>query len=266
MIDPGRTAGSPFTSAPLPNLQHNARRTVTDLDPNANASHLTGQTERHLCSLADAEHLGVHVHRDVVQPFLQLRDAAEAAGFDLRILSGFRGFHRQASIWNRKATGELAVLDSDAVPLDIAQLTERELVYAILRWSALPGASRHHWGTDIDVYDENARPDDYEIDLVPEEVDAGGMFAPLHEWLDERIATGTSFGFFRPYDQDRQGVAPERWHLSHAPTAAPCEEGLTTDILRATLWVSDLQLKKTVLDHLDDIYRRFVINTNRKHT
>ena len=227
---------------------------------------LIGQTESHLCSSADTQQLGAQVHRDVVQPFLRLRDDARVAGFDLRIFSGFRDLDRQISIWNRKATGELAVLDSRAVPLDIERLNERELVYAILRWSALPGASRHHWGTDIDVYDENTRPDGYEIELVPEEVEAGGMFAPLHEWLDEKIAAGTAHSFFRPYDQDRQGVAPERWHLSHAHVAAPCERGLTVDILRATLSASDLKLKHTVLDHLEDIYERFVINTNRDHT
>ena len=155
------------------------------------------------------------------------------------------------------------MLDSRAAPLDIEQLTKHELVYAFLRWSALPGAARHHWGTDIDVYGENARPSGYEIELTPEGVDAGGMFAPLHEWLDQRLAAGAGHGFFRPYDQDRQGVAPERWHLSHTPVAATCEEGLTIDILRASLSSSDLKLKGTVLDHLEDIYRRFVINTNR---
>ncbi len=105
---------------------------------------LTGQAEGHLCPLADAQKLGAHVHRDVTAPFLHLRDDAQKAGFDLRILSGFRGFERQGSIWNRKVAGELAVLDSSAVPLDIHQLSEKDLVYAILRWSALPGGSRHH--------------------------------------------------------------------------------------------------------------------------
>ncbi len=224
---------------------------------------LIGQTESHLCSSADGQRLGAQVRREVVQPFLRLRDDARSAGFDLCISSGFRSLDRQSSIWNRKATGELAVLDSQAVPLDIERMSERELVYAILRWSALPGASRHHWGTDIDVYDENARPLGYEIELVPEEVETGGVFAPLHEWLDEGLAAGTGHGFYRPYDEDRQGVAPERWHLSHAPTAAPCERGLTIDTLRASLTASDLKLKSTVLEHLEDIYQRFVINTNR---
>jgi LAS superfamily LD-carboxypeptidase LdcB len=224
---------------------------------------LTGQTENHLCSAAAAERIGAHVHLAVVAPFERLRADAEAAGFDLRVLSGFRSFERQRSIWNRKARGELAVPDSNAEPLEIERLSPSELVDAILRWSALPGGSRHHWGTDVDVYDERARPDGYEIDLVPEEVEEGGMFAPLHAWLDQRIASGGAHGFFRPYDRDRGGVAPERWHLSHAPTAEACEEALTLDTLRAAVTGSGLELEATVLEHLGDIYDRFIININR---
>ncbi|MDA0310939.1 MAG: M15 family metallopeptidase [Gemmatimonadetes bacterium] len=220
------------------------------------AETLAGQTEGHISAEA-------RMHWSVESPFNRLRADAALAGFDLRVLSGFRGFSHQLSIWNRKARGELAVVDSDASPLSIVDLTEVEWVYAILRWSALPGASRHHWGTDLDVYDEAARPSDYEIDLTPQEVDAGGMFAPLHEWLDERIATGAAHGFFRPYDRDRGGVAPERWHLSHAPTAAEFDAALSLGTLRATLSQADLESKSVVLEHLDDIYARFVINTNR---
>jgi LAS superfamily LD-carboxypeptidase LdcB len=226
-----------------------------------NAEILTGRTQAHLCDLRHAEALGVPVHRDVVAPFRRLQEAAARAGFDLEILSGFRDFERQRSIWNGKANGEIAVLDSDAVPLDVGALSERELVFAILRWSALPGASRHHWGTDVDVFDAAALPEGYEIELIPEEVDPGGMFGPLHDWLDTRIAARTSFGFFRPYDRDRGGVAPERWHLSHAPVAASFVEGLSPDVLRDTVRAADLRLKDTVLEHLDEIFERFVVNT-----
>ena len=199
-------------------------------------------------------------------PFLQLKDEARRAGFELEIFSGFRGFERQLSIWNRKATGKLAVLDSDAAPLDIARLSERELAFAILRWSALPGASRHHWGTELDVFDAAARPEGYEIELVPEEVNSGGMFGPLHDWLDQRIAIPAAFGFFRPYDQDRNGVAPERWHLSCAPVAVLYEQELTTELLRETIRNADVELKGAVLEHLDEIYERFVINTGKPPT
>jgi LAS superfamily LD-carboxypeptidase LdcB len=225
-------------------------------------ANLVGQSETHLCSTEDAAALGVQLHAEAVAPFRALRAAASERGFDLTILSGFRGFERQLSIWNRKATGELAVLDSNASRLDITRLSPKELVFAILRWSALPGASRHHWGTDMDVYDLNAKPPGYEVDLVPAEVDAGGMFAPLHEWLDTRIADGSAFGFVRPYDADRGGIAPERWHLSYSPVATEYTRMLTTDVLRTTIEAADLQLKDVVLAHLDEIAQRFVKNIN----
>ena len=230
----------------------------------ASAAVLTGQTEEQLCSPADTDRLGAPVHRDVVEPFEKLRVAARREGFDIRVESAFRGFDKQLAIWNRKAGGQQAVLDSAAVPIDITQLSEQELVFAILRWSALPGASRHHWGTDIDIFDEAARPKGYEIQEVPEEVDPGGMFGTLHQWLDERIAEGTAFGFFRPYDRDRGGVAPERWHISYAPVSDLLLRQLTPGVLRETVRQADMRLKDMVLLHLDAIYERFVININKR--
>lgn len=221
-----------------------------------------GQDETHLCSADDAAWLTVSVHRDVVEPFHGLRVAAANAGFDVAILSGFRGFEKQLSIWNRKARGELAVLDSSAVPIDITTLSERDLVFSILRWSALPGASRHHWGTDLDVYDAAARPAGYEIELIPSEFATEGMFGPFSNWLDDSIANGSAFGFFRPYDRDRNGVAPERWHLSYAPLAIKYAQLLTPALLRQTIETADMMLKDVVLANLDEIVPRFVTNTN----
>ena len=224
---------------------------------------LTGQSEGHLCSPDDAEEAGARLHQEVVGPFLLLREEAGRAGFELQILSGFRSFERQLSIWNRKARGELPVLDSDANPLAIDSLRDRELAFAILRWSALPGGSRHHWGTDLDVFDAAARPEGYEIELVPEEVDPGGMFGPLHDWLDHRISASAAFGFFRPYDRDRNGVAPERWHLSCGPVAVPFEKQLRPELLRETVQAADIELKEVILEHLDEIHDRFVMNIGR---
>ena len=111
------------------------------LDPKVMAA-VSGHSEDHLCSAADAERLGATVHRDVVEPFLQLKEEGKKAGFELEILSGFRDFQRQLSIWNRKARGELAVLDDNAVPLEIGALSEQE--YRAIResWLALPSEYR----------------------------------------------------------------------------------------------------------------------------
>jgi len=224
---------------------------------------LTGHTESYLCSDAESALLGAPVHAEVVEPFLHLKEDARRGGFDLQVLSGFRSFERQLSIWNRKALGVLPVLDSDAQPLEIEGLSGEELVFAILRWSALPGASRHHWGTDLDVFDAAARPEGYEIELIPEEVDSGGMFGPLHDWLDRRIAASEAHGFFRPYDKDRTGVAPERWHLSQGPVAGPLEQRLSVGLLRETVLRADIELKEVIVGNLDEIYMRFVTNIGR---
>ncbi len=148
---------------------------------------------------------------------------AREAGFDLRVVSGFRSFERQAMIWNAKARGLRPVLDAAERPIDIRTIDEMALVFAILRWSALPGASRHHWGTDLDVLDAMRLVPGQAVELSVADTRAEGPFAPLHRWLDERIASGRSHGFFRPYVGVGCRVAPEPWHLSFAPLAWRCQ-------------------------------------------
>jgi len=198
------------------------------------------------------------VHRDIVAPWRSLVAEARAAGFDLAIASGYRNYQRQLQIWNAKACGERAVVDLEGIPLDINALDEWQLVQAILRWSALPGASRHHWGTDIDVYDRAAVPADYQLQLSAAEAADTGPFGALHRWLDQRIEAGTAFGFFRPYAHDRGGIAPERWHLSYAPLAVRCQRQLRVDQLWAELNSPSLALGATVAQHWPTIFARYI--------
>ena len=114
------------------------------------AEALTGQTDSHLAEVSTlhqtllAEH---NVHHDL----MALVNAADTAGFQLEIASGFRDFSRQLLIWNNKFSGQRTMLDSHSQPLDPSRLSDEEKLFAILRWSALPGTSRHHWGTDFDI-------------------------------------------------------------------------------------------------------------------
>lgn len=195
------------------------------LDP----AQLTGREETHLVTLPS----GHRLQGEAADAFLALREDALAAGFDLAIASSFRSYARQLAIWNGKASGERSVHDDAGREVPMAALCRRDQLRAILRYSAIPGTSRHHWGTDLDVYDAAAIPAGYQLQLCPQEVAPGGMFDPLHQWLDQRMARGESHGFYRPYSRDRGGVAPERWHLSYAPLAAVCGQQLTAGMLLA---------------------------------
>ncbi len=220
------------------------------------------QTKRQLLGLDEnllvtCLELNCRLHSETLAAVLDLRARAANFGFDLRIASSFRSFERQMLIWNNKALGLRPVLDSNGVPLDIHCLSDREKVFAILRWSALPGASRHHWGTDLDVYGAETINPDYQVQLTVAETQEGGPFADFHRWLDDELRHSSSH-FYRPYAQDIGGVAPEPWHLSYAPLAKKYAQLFTRDILREQLEVVSLELKETVLEHLDEIFQRFI--------
>lgn len=215
---------------------------------------ITGSTDSHLVRLDENQ----FIHKQLSQPLLDLQLAGREAGFDIKICSAYRSFDRQLIIWNGKASGMRAVMDPFGKPINMQALDSWQKIQAILRWSALPGASRHHWGTDFDIYDANAMPEGYQIQLTPEEVQGDGLFAPMHDWLDDYLSCGQT-DFYRPYEFDRGGIAPERWHLSYRPLADKYAQMLNTDVLYDRLQNSNLMLLDVVLEHLDDIFQRFII-------
>lgn len=216
---------------------------------------LTGSTESHLVNINPDGLSAMMVHGDIVSPLSELQSRAATAGFDLKLCSGFRSFERQMHIWNAKLSGLRPVADDSGAIVDMQSLSPWQQVCAVLRWSALPGASRHHWGTDMDIYDAAALPDGYQIQLIPAEVEGQGMFAPMHDWLDSQLQ---DLGFYRPYAVDRGGVAPERWHLSYRPLADQFAGQLTSELLARRLAGTELVFLEVVLDHLDEIMKRFI--------
>ena len=219
-----------------------------------NELELTGRARTHIEQL---EQPRVALHREVVEAFLALRAAAAAEGIDVTPSSAFRDFQSQAEIWNRKFRGERPLYDRHGNPRDHAGLTEAEIVDAILVWSAVPGASRHHWGSEIDVYDRSAMPDGYRVKLLPEEYRPGGIFERLAAWLDENLQR---FGFFRPYDQDRGGVYPEPWHISYASISVPALAALTPDIVANAIQTEEILGRERVLARLPEIWSMYVAN------
>jgi LAS superfamily LD-carboxypeptidase LdcB len=220
-----------------------------------NSLELTGRTRTHVVPLQPLRDPGVLLHTHAVAPFMNLSRAAQAAGFDLSPLSSFRAFERQLAIWNAKFSGARPLYDAAGVELDALRLGPSERVDAILLWSALPGASRHHWGTDVDVIDARAVTADYRVQLTAAEFSLGGPFAPLTEWLEVHAP---QFGFFRPYRGVLSGVQAEPWHFSFAPTAEVARASLTVDVLRQALAQAPLEGKDIVLGRLEELHARYV--------
>ncbi len=219
-----------------------------------------GEAAERMVPAGDAGDRGVLIHPDVLDAFQLLRSDAGKEGFDLRIHSGFRSFDGQLTIWNRKVRGELAVLDDHSKKIPVDTVHKKDLLFYILRWSALPGASRHHWGTEIDYYEFNGCAAGRKIDLIPEEYRDSGPCARADRWLNSCIAEKKAHSFFKPYARDRGGVHPEPWHLSWAPLADHCQNALKADLLLAKLQASPILLKEFIVDAYPEIWNRFVIN------
>ncbi|MCS6947917.1 MAG: M15 family metallopeptidase, partial [Steroidobacteraceae bacterium] len=219
---------------------------------------LTGRSRAHVIELAE---LSCCAQPDAAAALLRMRAAAARDGLDLTPASGYRDFARQRAIWNAKYRGERKLLDRDGRPVEHAALAPQELIGTILLWSSLPGASRHHWGTDFDLIDmvavrvRRAVQPDWQPQLLPEEFAPGAVFGPLAAWLDRNAAR---FGFFRPYRIDAGGVLPEPWHLSYAPLAVPALERFSIDDLRAALLAEPVDGRDEILRRLPELFERYV--------
>jgi LAS superfamily LD-carboxypeptidase LdcB len=220
--------------------------------PLLDAQQLTGRTRSHVRELQEPP---CTLHPEAARAFLALRGAAAADGLDIMPASSFRDFDRQLAIWNDKFAGRRPLLDSHGRALDPAAMSEPDIVRAVLHWSALPGASRHHWGTEIDVIDRRALMSGQLAELVPAEYAADGVFAKLGLWLTQHAE---GYGFYRPYDRDRGGVQPEPWHLSYAPISGAALTALTLEVLAEALQGAEIAGAAVVRAQLGDIHSRYV--------
>lgn len=153
---------------------------------------------------------------EVWTAYESMRKAALLEGISLRIVSGYRSYDRQLSIYNNKYN---SFINQGSTP--------SQAIAEILEYSTLPGTSRHHWGTDIDLIDANKpQPAD---PLLEEHYHGEGNYSELKKWMDKYAE---SFGFYEVYsaNPDRKGFRYEPWHFSYLPTAVTMlEEFLCID-------------------------------------
>lgn len=147
-----------------------------------------------------ANRSGMYLQQETYEAFKKMWQAARRDGITLTIISATRNFDYQKGIWERKWNNLLTQIKDP-----------RERALKILEYSAMPGSSRHHWGSDIDLNDLNNAS-----------FNAGGSHARMYEWMQKHAA---EYGFCQPYtakDEYRpNGYNEEKWHWSYSPVADP---------------------------------------------
>lgn len=149
---------------------------------------------------------GAYLRKETYEAFIRMAEAAKADGVNLVIISATRNYFQQKAIWERKWMAEASIKN------------EADRAKKILLFSSMPGTSRHHWGTDMDLNDLNNEYFD------------SGEGLKIYEWLN---AHAHEYGFCQPYTSKvngRTGYEEERWHWSYTPLSIPFLEAYKNTI------------------------------------
>ncbi len=137
----------------------------------------------------------VYLREETYEAFIKMHNAAKEAGIDIKISSGTRNFDSQKYLWNEKWKA-------------LGSMKGESKFRKILEYVSVPGASRHHWGTDIDI--NGANPAYFETKKGNRE----------YSWL---VENASKYGFCQTYslkNSDRPlGYNEEKWHWSYLPLA-----------------------------------------------
>src|SRR5258707_9904199 len=98
-------------------------------------------------SYAKGNAINRFLRKEAFSAFKKMMKAAGKDRVSLAIVSATRNFDYQKKIWEDKWNGKIKVEGKDLTT--ISDLNERARL--ILLYSAMPGTSRHHWGTDVDI-------------------------------------------------------------------------------------------------------------------
>ena len=159
------------------------------------------------------------LQKEVFEAFTKMKKEALKEGILLQIVSAYRSINRQEEIWNRKFT---TYISEGNLP--------QQAIKKIIEYSTIPGTSRHHWGTDIDIIDSIQKAP--KKLLIDENYSRGGSYSNLKIWMDNNAE---KFGFYLVYDDDplRKGFKFEPWHYSFMPISKPMLNGfLEMDLYR----------------------------------
>ncbi len=140
---------------------------------------------------------GIYLRKQAYDSFKKLFAAASKEGVQLVIISATRNFDYQKSIWEKKWLRK-----------NYKGWSDLQKVNDIMKFSSMPGTSRHHWGTDIDLNS-----------VTPSYFDSGNG-KKIYDWL---VKHGPEYGFYQTYTNKsggRTGYSEEKWHWSYLPLAS----------------------------------------------
>jgi zinc D-Ala-D-Ala carboxypeptidase len=153
--------------------------------------------------IAYADQQGRLMRKDALESFTKMADEAKKSGINLIIKSSTRNFTYQKGIWEKKWNGT-TTLEDNSKATTIADPKSRAL--KILLYSSMPGTSRHHWGTDID------------INNFTNAWFTKGEGKKLYTWMEKNAH---KYGFCQVYSAKGKlrstGYNEEKWHWSYMP-------------------------------------------------
>jgi len=198
---------------PAPPVPHEKAEEVKPIQPNAlnlqekeiafSKEDLLGKFEpsKHadfvLIEKKYTEKSNIYMRKEAYDAWKNMHAAAAKDGINLIIISATRNFDYQKGIWERKW--------NDA---KYKGKTDTETALNILKYSSMPGTSRHHWGTDVD------------FNSVTPSYFTSGNGKKIYDWLTKNAAT---YGFAQTYTSKkngRTGYEEEYWHWSYMPLSS----------------------------------------------
>ena len=120
----------------------------------------------------------IYLRTEALEALEAMAAAARADGINLQVLSAMRTWSHQRRIWNGKWNSARFMGFTGGARSEI------------LRYSSMPGSSRHHWGTDVDL---NAWKNEHF---------ENGAGAAVYAWL---LANAYDYGFVQVYGDMRNG-------------------------------------------------------------
>ena len=185
-------------------------------------------TQDQLIGKGNSEIIGnSKMHKDAKFAFEKMKAHAEEDGIKIEIVSSYRSFEKQKQLFENKY-----------IRFTNEGMTPKKAIDKIIEYSTIPGTSRHHWGTDLDLIDANfPKPESV---LEEEHFYGNGPYCKFKEWMD---IYAESYGFIEVYTQDdsRKGFKHEPWHYSFAPVSIPMLQSFKKLNIRDILTIEDVK-------------------------